>query len=221
MLSYFIHNKSIAQINQICDALNKTKHKLQKGIWDNPTEFFNPCKGLFSEIKEIAIQSNDELLANAQFVFRNYFLLFCDLIQYFGMLESNQYKESWNKLQDCLELIKDIGRFTEIENRLDLGKLYDLLVGYERLYPYRIFSSSEYVISKAHCSICGKSMQSLECSHIKGNLYWGEPAIEIIDKIDVIQAICIVSHPEDKRCILELSDDKRTEKEKFFCLITF
>ena len=66
--------------------------------------------------------------------------------------------------------------------------------------------------------ICGKSMQSLDCPHIKGNLYWGEPAIEYIDKIDVMQAVCIVSHPEDKRCVLEISDDTRFEKEKFLML---
>ena len=218
MLSYFIHKKSIAQINQICESLNKTKNKLQNNIWSNPTEYFDPCISLFSEIKEIAIRSNDEALANAQFVFKHYFLFFCDLIRYFGMLENNQYKESWNKLQDCLDSIKYIGRFTKIENRLELDELYELLIKYENLYPYRVFTSSEYVISKTHCSICGKSMQSLECSHIKGNLYWGEPAVEIIDEI---QAVCIVSHPEDKRCILEMSDDTRTEKEKFILLDQF
>ena len=144
--------------------------------------------------------------------------MFCNLIRYFEMLENGQYKESWNKLQDCLDAIKYIGRFTDVENRLELSELYDLLIQYEELYPYSIFASSEYVISKSHCSICGKSMQSLDCPHIKGNLYWGEPAIEYIDKIDVMQAVCIVSHPEDKRCVLEISDDTRSEKEKFLML---
>ena len=58
-------------------------------------------------------------------------------------------------------------------------------------------------------------MQSLACSHIKGNLYWGKPAIEHIDEIKTIQAVCLVSHPEDKRCIIEPSDDDRSESEKF------
>lgn len=33
-----------------------------------------------------------------------------------------------------------------------------------------------------------------------------------------MQAVCIVSHPEDKRCVLEISDDTRFEKEKFLML---
>lgn len=218
MLKYFLQNKDIYQIDQVCKAINRTKHKLLDNNLSNSVEDFELCADLFSQIKEIAIKRKDEKLANSQFIFKDYFKLFCNLIRYFEMLENGQYKESWNKLQDCLDAIKYIGRFTDIENRLELSELYDLLIQYEELYPYSIFASSEYVISKSHCSICGKSMQSLDCPHIKGNLYWGEPAIEYIDKIDVMQAVCIVYHPEDKRCVLEISDDTRFEKEKFLML---
>lgn len=218
MLEYFLQNRAIDQIDKVCDALNKTKTKLLNNEWNNPTEYYEACEPLFFEIKEIAIQNSDEILANSQFVFKCYFKLFCHLIRYFEMLENRQYKDSWNKLQDCFDSIKYIGHFTQVEHRLELGELYDLLIQYEELYPYNIFASSEYVISKSHCSICGKSMQSLDCPHIKGELYWGEPAIECIDKIDVVQAVCIVSHPEDKRCILEIADDTRSEKERFLML---
>lgn len=218
MIKYFLQNKDIEQISKVCDLLNKTKHKLLNDNWENPSEYFESSSKLFSEIKDIAIQRNDEKLANAQFIFKDYFKLFCNLLRYFDMLEKRQYKDSWGKLQDCLDAIKYIGHFTEIDDRLELNNLYDLLVQYEELYPYKIFASSEYVISKSHCSICGKSMQSLDCPHIKGELYWGEPAIECIDQIDYFQAVCIVSHPEDKRCVIELSDDTRSEKEKFLML---
>lgn len=218
MIKYFLQNKDIEQISKVCDLLNKTKHKLLNDNWENPSEYFESSSNLFSGIKDIAIQRNDEKLANAQFIFKDYFKLFCNLLRYFDMLEKRQYKDSWGKLQDCLDAIKYIGHFTEIDDRLELNNLYDLLVQYEELYPYKIFASSEYVISKSHCSICGKSMQSLDCPHIKGELYWGEPAIECIDQIDYFQAVCIVSHPEDKRCVMELSDDTRSEKEKFLML---
>lgn len=218
MLKYFLQNKDINQVNQICEALNKTKEKLINSTWNNPTEYFDICDNHFAEIKEIAIKRNDETLANSQFIFKEYFRLFCDLIKYFKMLENRQYNDSWDKLQDCFDSIKYIGQFTEIDNRIELNELYDLLLQYEELYPYRVFASSEYVISKSSCSICGQSMQSLDCPHIKGKLYWGEPAIEHIDKIDIMQAVCIVSHPEDKRCIMEISGDTRSEKEKFVML---
>lgn len=160
MLKYFLQNKDIYQIDQVCKAINRTKHKLLDNNLSNSVEDFELCADLFSQIKEIAIKRKDEKLANSQFIFKDYFKLFCNLIRYFEMLENGQYKESWNKLQDCLDAIKYIGRFTDIENRLELSELYDLLIQYEELYPYSIFASSEYVISKSHCSICGKSMQS-------------------------------------------------------------
>lgn len=106
MLKYFLQNKDISQIDTVCYHLNKTKHKLLENNWNNPTEDFELCADLFSEIKEIAIQRNDEQLANSQFIFKDYFKLFCNLLRYFEMLETGKYKESWNKLLDCLDAIK-------------------------------------------------------------------------------------------------------------------
>ena len=65
MIKYFLQNKDIEQIGKVCDLLNKTKHKLLNSDWENPSEYLRSCSNLFSEIKEIAIQRNDEKLANA------------------------------------------------------------------------------------------------------------------------------------------------------------
>ena len=96
MLKYFLQNKDISQIDTVCNHLNNTKQKLLENNWNNPTEDFKLCADLFSEIKEIAIQRKDEQLANSQFIFRAYFKFFCNLLQFFEMLENGQYKESWN-----------------------------------------------------------------------------------------------------------------------------
>lgn len=63
-------------------------------------------------------------------------------------------------------------------------------------------------------------MHSLDCDHLKGHLYWGELALEIITDIE-FQAVAIVRHPLDKRCVMELSDDDRTEEDKFQLLHEF
>jgi len=63
-------------------------------------------------------------------------------------------------------------------------------------------------------------MQSLDCPHIRGNLYWGECAREIIDSISEMRAVAIVTHPLDKRCILEAEDDV-SDVEKFIVLDKF
>jgi len=213
MLRYFLEKNSIKQVDNICNKLNQTKRRIYSGDLTNPYREYNSCSEHFETVQQIAIDTKDEQLANAQYVFKQYFLLFCNLMKYFGLLKRKEYKFSWNKLQDCIDSAQYIGRFTD--DRLDVPQLLDLLRNYETLYPYKVFSSSEYIITRSNCSICGKSMLSLECPHIKDNLYWGKPAEEIFGEIKEFQTVYLVSHPEDKRYIIELSDDNRDEVEKF------
>lgn len=218
MLQYFIENKSIPQVRQICENINNLKCRIINKDYNDSYELFNSSMELFDKVKEIALDKCNEKLANAQFVFKAYFKLFCDLSSYFEMLIKKEYKKSWDKLQDCLDDIRLIGRFTEIENRFEVDELHTLFEQYETLYPYSVFISSEYIISKSHCSICGKSMQSLDCHHRKGYLYWGELAVEHVDEISSFNSISLVSNPDDKRCICEDANDKRTKEEKFYIL---
>ena len=149
-------------------------------------------------------------------IYRHYFKFFSTFASYHLSLIENRYKNSWDILQDCLDEAKIVGEFVDIKDRKEIPEIVAILLQYEKLYPYRVFASSEYIVSKSHCSICGKSMQSLSCPHRKGKLYWGDFAIEMIDEIKELQAVCLVSHPEDKRCIIELQEDRDIpEKEKF------
>lgn len=215
MINYFIEKRNIPQVEKIILSLNKKKERLSHNDFSDPYREYKECEKIFDEVLEVAKQQNNEVFANSQYVVRKYFLLFCHLSVYFELLKEKRYKSSWDKLQDCIDLAKMVGSYIEVENRLEITKVLRLLSSYETLYPYSVFASSEYIISKSHCSICGQSMLSLSCPHIKGKLYWGEVAIEVIDEIKTFQAVALVSHPEDKRCVIELSDDNRTEVEKF------
>lgn len=133
---------------------------------------FNECKDLFETIKEYAIEVGDERLANAQTIYKLYFLLFCNLSLYFRLIKGGEYKSRGLYCKTAwmiLNLLEDMG----------------------------------------------KSMQSLACPHIKGNLYYGDIAVEMIDEIREVQAVSLVSHPKDKRCIIELQEDDSSESDKF------
>lgn len=215
MLDYFEKYNGIKKNIIIQDALVELKNRINNEDYENPFEEYESVKENFDFIRNWAIKVKDERLANSQMVYKQYFLTFCMLSRFLGSLKDKHYKKSWDFLQDCFDHIRIVGKFVDLDKRRELPQLYDLLSSYEELYPYSVFASSEYVIGKSRCSICGKSMQGLECPHIKGNLYWGEFAYEIIEEISTLQAVCLVKHPEDKRCVLELADDKRSELEKF------
>lgn len=221
MLKSFFDNSCIEQVGTIRHLLNQKKKRVENGDYTEVFREYDKCKPLFEIILEESKKRNDECFANSQFIVQQYFLLFCNLGMYFTMLQNKEYKNSWSKLQDCMDISKHIGKYTEVEERLEIPEIVHLLISYESLYPYTIFASSEFVVTKSHCSICGKSMQSLDCPHIRGNLYWGEVATEVVDEIKKFQAVCIVSHPEDKRCVMELSNDTRSEQEKFAKLDQF
>lgn len=221
MLTYFYEQKEYPQVDEICAQLKSLKRRIQNGDYNNSYKEYDACANLFELMKKQAVSNGNEKFANAQALFRQYFLLFCHLSRYFNTLDTHAYKASWNVLQDCLDDIRFVGRFLDINARKELPDIRELLAKYESLYPYNVFASGEFIIHKSHCSICGQSMQSLACSHIKGNLYYGDIATEIVDEIQEVQAVCLVKHPENKRCIIELTDEKRTEAEKFDKLIQF
>lgn len=213
MLNYFLENRDNEAVDTVCAQLSNLKKRIYKCDYSDSRKEFNECQRLFNTIKEDAIKHQNEKLANAQLVFREYFLLFCGISDYFQLLKEKKYRLSWDVLQDCLDYLRFVGKYVEVGARKEIPSLYELMVSYEQLYPYKCFASSEYIISKSHCSICGKSMQSVSCPHIKGELYWGEIAVEIIDEIQEFQAVCLVSHPEDKRCIIEPPDEQPDSKK--------
>lgn len=220
MLKYFIEN-NIKECKESCSKLNTLKERMLMLDFLDPFREYNETRSYLSQVKQIGRDTNNEMLANSQFVFDKYFLLFCNYCAYFNLLAKKEYRSSWNKLQDCLDLAIEVGRFTGIENRLEVPEIIDLLSTYEELYPFKVFTSAEFIIDKSHCSICGKPMQSLDCPHIRGDLYWGECAVEIVDKISDVRAIAMVTHPLDKRCILEVKDDEVSDEEKFIVLDKF
>lgn len=216
MLNTFESHTEIEEIMIICDKLRSLKKRIVTADYEDSFGELKQCENLFKDVKEIAIRNKDERLANAQKVYELYFEFFAAFAKYHQSLFDGKYKDSWNYLQDCLDIAKAVGKFLDIEERREVPAIVEILLQYEKMYPYNVFCSSEYIVSKSHCSICGKSMQSLDCAHRKGKLYWGDVAVEMIDEIRKIQAVCLVSHPEDKRCIIETKEQANLpEQERF------
>lgn len=208
MLLSFLNRQDIPEVKEICDKLISLKKRILSGNVDNPNIEYESIKDKFETIRAYALTCHDSTLADSQRVFKEYFHLFCNLAKFKQCLLNKNYRQSWDALQDCMSSAIFVGRFTPIVHRLDIPDIIELLEDYERLYPYSFFFSSEFVIAKSHCSICGKSMQSPECLHRRGQLYCGEVAVEIVDEIKEFQAICLVENPEDKKCVIESADGK-------------
>lgn len=216
MLDYFV-NYSHSDVPIILASINSEKNLLLSGKYDEI--IYTDCLEQFSDLKKEAENSKNERLANAIFVVDEYRKLFALVGDYYHLLDLREYEKSWDMLQNCFDTLRLISRFCE--DVYDLPEIERNLKCFEDLYPFKLFFSSEYIISKSHCSLCGKSMQSLSCPHRKGELYWGKRAVEIVDEIKKLQAVSIVEHPDNKRLIVKNKEDKRSPEEKFRMLDYF
>ena len=206
MITRFFKKQSIPEVDAIRRSLNQLKKRIMAESYDEPDMEYGQCERCFEDIKQKSLMHDDEVFANATYIANCYFKVFVNLSSYFGMLSAQRFEESWDKLQDCLYAIKHISEFVDQANGFELPDLYQLLLGYESLYPYEYFLSPEYIIRQSHCSICGKSMRNPACPHLKGHLYNGEYAYEVVDNAEM-KAIAVVREPADRRRVLRVFDN--------------
>ena len=187
MIGYFV-NYSHSDVSSILASINTEKNLLLSEKYKDISCV--DCSEQFSVLMREAENSNNERLANAIFIVNEYKRLFCLIGEYYHLLDLREYEKSWDMLQNCFDTLRFVSRFCK--DLYDLPEIERNLESYEELYPFKLFFSPEYIIAKSHCSLCGKSMQSLSCPHRKGELYWGKRAVEVVDEIKELQAFSIV-----------------------------
>lgn len=200
-------------IKYIYELLNDRQFDLIKVIVEQSIRICN-------DIKFQAVKNQNENIANSTYVIGSYFEMISNYARYWKYLQDGKYRESWDILQNCIDCIICVRRFTEDRSRYNLDLWDEHLRMFEKLYPFRVFSSVEMVIKYARCSICGHSITDFDCEHITGNLYWGEIAYSIIEDVE-LKSIALVNHPLDKRCVMEVQGDDRLKEEKFQLLHYF
>jgi len=157
---------------------------------------------------EFANKSTQEEYLNDVYVLKQ----FVNFISFYsGLWESvikGEFSESWNVLQNALDTMRCIKKFS----KLDLSYFEEQLIELEKIYPYNVFFSIGATVELFECSICGLDIDSLACCHRKGELYSGQMAIAIARNISQFDHIAMVSIPEDKRCVITYDNESEQFK---------
>jgi hypothetical protein len=144
---------------------------------------------------------NDDHLADL-FVLDRY----VELCSIYGALWQSiiqqRFSASWNALQDALDSLRLIKRFSQI----DVLFFEDQLLALEQAYPYKVFFSVGMTVKMFECSLCGKDIDSEACLHRRGHLYSGEMAYGIARAVAELDHVSVVTRPEDKRCVASFED---------------
>lgn len=131
------------------------------------------------------------------------------LMERYGLLwdaiVAQRFSASWVYLQDGLDLLRLIKRLSS----LDVSFFENQLLELEAAYPYKIFASIGATIRYFECSICGQDIDSMQCPHVKGELYRGVMAYGIAHEISRFDHVSLVINPEDKRCVISYEDTSK------------
>lgn len=147
-------------------------------------------------------ECDDEDLANDIFVLNSYSQFLASYVNLWSLILAGKYSSSWDCLQDCLNLLRSIKRFS----RIKVDEFEDQLVGLEKIYPYNVFFSIGGIAGQLVCTICGELSDSASCVHISGELYGGKLAQRITRDVVQLDHIAIVSNPADKKCVVRYED---------------
>ena len=151
-----------------------------------------------------AINSSNEELANYYWALNQVYIIQDYYLKAFSQLKQKDYRNAWNSL-DSADI--NIG-FLEENPFVVLDDYHIPFIGkiikeYQKLFPYRLFSSREGIIKKEHCSICNKVIRFRHpCGHKIGRVYMGRLCTAMIDEYEPL-AIALVTDPFDKYCVLE------------------
>jgi len=172
-------------------------------------KFQNAKKNLALIKNEIQkIISQDELVLNDIYLFNQILSFHTSLITTWEEIYIKKYSSSWNYLQNCLDSLRNINKFSLNNQKEEVLNFFEKqLLILEKLYPYNIFMSMGMEVDLYECSICGNDIDSFECEHDIGELYYGKIAIGIAKGIRDINHVSMVEKPMDKRCVVQYDDN--------------
>ncbi len=120
----------------------------------------------------------------------------------FQLLKDKKYYLAWQELERCEISITNLARHYDYKTNSSIAFVDEYVKKYQRLFPYRLFSSYEMVHEEIKCSICNQIITPRNfCGHKVGEVYRGEMCGRIISKSKML-GLAIVKNPVNKYAVL-------------------
>jgi hypothetical protein len=201
----------------ITDQVTSLFHKLHPDV----IKFINLVDSLSSEqaiselnkistaihLQSSAWEDESEEVLNEVYLLNKFIKLMGSYSAIWMNIAGSKFADSWHSLQDSLDHLRSVKKFSKGTGIRLIDFLENQLIELGKLYPYNLFFSMGAKVDWFECSICGKDIDSLECEHIKGELYRGKLAYGMAKGIGSIDHVAMVKYPQDKRCVIKYEDD--------------
>jgi len=156
--------------------------------------------------KNNALINKSEHILNEYYVFRSYIDFLIEYCKIWKLLKIYKFSESWDILQNTMDILRILKKFTNHKKEKQICFFENQLINLEKLYPYDVFVSIGAMVDYFECSICGQDIDSMDCPHLKGELYNGVMAIAVAKNLVSLDHVALVKHPIDKRCVIQYED---------------
>lgn len=165
---------------------------------------------IINEYLKISKKLGNGNVSNYLWALKSIVLIKKKYIECFSLLKNKEYIEAWGLLAnlelDLNFLEKNKEALIEETQKRSLIFYKNSVKNWQSLFPYKLFFSIGFLVSKNTCSICGKQITPRnKCEHRKGKLYNGELCIHI-GEMSELKEVSVVTNPMDKNCFIQNID---------------
>lgn len=160
-----------------------------------------------SRIKQAAVKNGLEEKAKVVWIHETILHIHASYTEAFRLMKAGNYYDGWCKLEDAEVNLGRLRRhFDYDESTFQLRRIENVIKKFQFLFPYKMFSSGEYIEKQMQCSICKQTVSIRNpCGHVVGEIYKGEMCCRIVTDF-TFAGVALVDNPVNKYAVLFLTD---------------
>lgn len=187
-----------------------------KGLITNVTSHYKDrnIEEMFFVLKKLkneAVNQKNEIFAKELWSFEEILKLQELYINAFNKMKNEDYYNAWCDLERAEIKYISLAKHTKETYKYKMYFMVNHIRKYYRIFPYKLFSSIEYINLESRCSICNKVIEfKKSCGHKIGEIYNGEMCCRLITKWELI-GYSLVTNPLNKYTVV-FSVDQNDKK---------
>jgi hypothetical protein len=205
------------------NELSEAAERLSTNICEPTEGFWQEAVGQTKQLLSRALAAEADLLANKAWFLHKTADIRLSFILCFERLKKHDFYKAWCDLEQIeigLDRLSN-NPFYDI-SRFQVEELQTLVAAWQSLFPYHVFFSPEFLISKEECGICGAGSDPWSaCQHRKGFVYGGRECIRIVKGAKLL-SISLVLDPVQKYSVLFTQDAEGKRSDQYdYSIVTF
>lgn len=174
-------------------------------------------------LKEKALENNDQNQAKYIWCLERILEVQDKYIKAYFELKSGAFYRAWCTFEEADLAIHFLNpHLDDHQNKYKINFISEHINRYQKIFPYKIFMSTEIIDHEISCTICNKKISIRNsCGHIIGEIYNGEMCARRIDKADFL-GIALVESPMHKYSVPFMVKEGNSGKDHYnYCVVKY